>query len=398
MLKYAENLENIICDNLKKKDLLENKDIISWITNRYLTLVLELEFFSNNKVANIINRAFLPKELVYYCDVYLKKKKVEEFDNEYVRYISLKTGLNNEERREKYKSEVKELVDLTIRMMSGDAEAYREFCKTYEEYTYEKENSDLNDVVLRRFIPLGIIISLSRNQNNFLKLKDNEKSAIKNLRPFHARYIISDFKYEIGCLLGLRKRRKDTTELIDTFKQIVDDNTEVEMAEKEIEESLESVKLERDQYKSSLKLIQKSLDELSENLKTETQNIASEQIRDFFVSLNSAKYGNFLDKIPLTEELLKDIRRNERDFEIPQEVKRVLIFIKSVIKFIKDQGITPIEEINRVFEGTAEDIAEMDYIGEEFIDDEVKKLRVIAPGYKYKELIISIPKVEEVNE
>ena len=395
MLRFSENMGSIINENLKKKDLLEKKDIISWITNRYLTLVLELEFFSNNKVANIINRAFLPEELKYYCNVYLKKEEVTEFDLEYIRYISLKTGLNTEERREKYRLEVKELVDLILKTMAGDIEAYREFNKKYEEYTYERENSNLDDVVLRRFIPLGIVISLNRNKDNILGLKNNEKSAVKNLRPFQARYIISDFKYEFGCLLGLRKRRKNTTELIDSFKQIVEDSTEVE---EEIEESLESVKLERDQYKSSLRLIQKSLDELSEKLKEETQNIASEQIRDFFVSLNSAKYGNFLDKIPLTEELLKEIRKNEKDFDIPQEVKRVLIFIKSVIKFIKDQGITPIEEINRVFEGIAEDIAEMDYVGEEFIDDEIKKLRVIAPGYKYKDLIISIPKVEEVNE
>lgn len=395
MLKFSENMENIIKENLKKKDLLDKKDIISWITNRYLTLVLELEFFSNNKAANIINRAFSSEELKSYCELYLKKEKVIEFTSEYIRYISLKTGLNTEERREKYKLEVKELVELILKGISGDIGAYKEFNKKYEEYTYERENSDLDDVVLRRFIPLGIVISLNRNQDNILKLGNIEKEAVKNLRPFHARYIISDFKYEFGCLLGLRRRRKDTAELIDSFKQIVEDSTEVE---EETEETLESVKLERDQYKSSLKLIQKSLDELSEKLKEETQNIALEQIRDFFVALNSTKYGNFLDKIPLTEELLKDIRKNESSYDIPQEIKRVLIFIKSVIKFIKDQGITPIEEINKVFNGTAEEITEMDYVGEEFIDDEVKKLRIIAPGYKYKDLIISIPKVEEVKE
>lgn len=395
MLKFAENMGNIMNENLKKKDLLEKKDIISWITNRYITLVLELEIFSNNKVANILNRSFSSEELGSYCELYLKKKKVDEFNPEYVRYISLKTGLNTEERREKYRLEVKELVELILKGINGDIEAYKQFNSKYEEYTYDRTSSNLNDAVLRRFIPLGIVISLSRNQKNPLKLESNEKEGVKNLRAVYARYIISDFKYELGCLFGIRKRRKDTAELIDSFKQMVEDSTEVE---EEVEETLESVKLERDQYKSSLRLIQKSLDELSEKLKEETQNLALEQIRDFFVALNSTKYGNFLDKIPLTEELLKDIRKNERDFAIPQEVKRVLIFIKSVIKFIKDQGITPIEEINRVFEGTAEDIAEMDYVGEEFIDDEIKKLKVIAPGYKYKDLIISIPKVEEVNE
>ena len=119
--------------------------------------------------------------------------------------------------------------------------------------------------------------------------------------------------------------------------------------------------------------------------KTLEENFNEEQIKEFFVSLNSGKYGNVLDKIPLTEELLKDIRKN--NIEIPQELKKILMFIKSIIKFIKDTGIVPIREMGNVFIGTAEDIAEMDYTGNEFREGEVKKLKVIAPGYKYKDII-----------
>lgn len=393
MLKYGENIRNVIVTDLEKNGLTNVKEIQHWITNKYLTLVLELEVLSDSRVQGILNKNFTDEELKLYSKNYLDREMINGFEREQVRRISQKTGVNTDERKKEYKKRVKELVQLSLNMINGDIEAYKEFLEKYEKYAFDRD--EVVNKGMQKFIPLGIMISLSRNQENPLKLENIDKMNLKNLSYITARHIVSDIKYEMGCLLGLRKRRQDTTELIDSFKQIVEDSTEVE---EEVEESLESIKLERDQYKSSLKLIQKSLDELSEKLKKETQNIALEQIRDFFVGLNSAKYGNFLDKIPLTEELLKDIRKNESSYDIPQEVKRVLIFIKSVIKFIKDQGITPIEDMNRVFEGTAEDIAEMDYVGEEFIDNEVKKLRVIAPGYKYKDLIISIPKVKEVNE
>lgn len=393
MLKYGENIRNVIVTDLEKNGLTNVKEIQHWITNKYLTLVLELEALSDSRVQGILNKNFTDEELKLYSKNYLDREMINGFEREQVRRISQKTGVNTDERKKEYKKRVKELVQLSLNMVNGDIEAYKEFLEKYEKYAFDRD--EVANKGMQKFIPLGIMISLSRNQENPLKLENIDKMNLKNLSYITARHMVSDIRYEMGCLLGLRKRRQDTIELIDNFKQIVEDSTEVE---EEVEESLESIKLERDQYKSSLKLIQKSLDELSEKLKKETQNIALEQIRDFFVGLNSAKYGNFLDRIPLTEELLKDIRKNESSYDIPQEVKRVLIFIKSVIKFIKDQGITPIEEMNRVFEGTAEDIAEMDYVGEEFIDNEVKKLRVIAPGYKYKDLIISIPKVEEVNE
>ena len=393
ILTNAEEIKNVLRQDLEKHDLTNGRIIENQITNKYITLVLELNDLSDSRVQGILNRNFNDEELKVYSKDYLNREMTNGFAREQIRRISQKTGVNTDERKKEYKRRVAELYQLILKMLNGNIEAYKEFLIKYEKYAFDKE--EIQNKGMQKFIPLGIMITLSRDKENPLNLESIDKKHLKNLNYLTARHIVSDIRYEIGCLLGLRKRRKDTTELIDSFKQIIEDSTEVE---EEIEENLEAIKLERDQYKSSLRLIQKSVDELSEKLKEETKNLASEQIREFFVSLNSAKYGNFLDKIPLTEDLLKDIRKNEDKYNIPQEVKRVLIFIKSVIKFIKDQGITPIDEIDRVFEGTAEDIAEMDYVGEEFIDDEVKKMKVIAPGYKYKDLIISIPKVEEVNE
>lgn len=391
-MKYSKEVKSIIVDNLEKNNMFEVSDKQNAITNKFITLFLELKYFNEIKVQNILTKEFTLEELKKYSKEYLNNEIVKDFEREQVHRISQKTGINTEERKQEFKRRVTELEQLLLKMIDGDIEAYKEFNEKYEKYVFDK--NEVQNRGMQKFIPLGMIISLSRNLENPLELAKEEKFGLRNLSYFVAKRIISDIKYEIGYLQGLRKKRKDTAELLDSFKQVVEDSTELDENE---EESLESIKLERDQYKKSLQFIQKSLNELSENLEEETQNMVAEQIKEFFVSLNSAKYGNFLDKIPLTEELLRSIRKNEIEAEIPQEIKRVLMFIKSVIKFVKDQGITPIDEVNRVFEGTAEEIAEMDYVGEEFIDDEVKKMRVIAPGYKYKNLIISIPKVEEVK-
>lgn len=392
MLKFEKEVKERIENKLEKEGMFD-KNIINWITNRYLTLVLELDKIFDEKVLAILTKSFSVEELKKYSKEYLQYSWKTEIDRDFVHILSKKTGLNNEERKNEYKTKVRELVELIFKMSNGNKDAYQEFSDKYDKYVFDKESTENRG--LRKFIPLGILICLSRYQGNPLNFSNIEKSAIKNLDRRTAIFVISDIRSEVGCLLGLRKRKKDAAELLNDFKTMIEDSAENDDSDKK-DETIESIKLERDQYKSSLILIQKSFDELVENLQEETKNIASEQIKEFFISLNSGKYGNFLDKIPLTEDLLKEIRTN--NIEVPQEVKRVLIFIKSVIKFIKDQGVTPIKEVNTIFEGTAEDIAQMDYVGEEFLGDEVKKLRVVAPGYTYKDYIISIPKVEEVNE
>ena len=392
MLKFEKEVKEAIKNKLEKEGMFDKK-IINWVTNKFLTLVLELDVTSDGRVLAILTKSFSMEELEKYSKEYLQYSWKYEIDREFAHILSRKTGLNNEERKNEYKTKVRELVQLILNAINGDKQAYQEFVEKYDKYVFDKSESE--NLGLKKFIPLGILICLSRNQDNPLNFSNIEKFAMKNVDRRTATFVVSDIRSEVGCLLGLRKRKKDATELLNDFKTMIEDSAENDDSDKK-DETIESIKLERDQYKSSLILIQKSFDELVENLQEETKNIASEQIKEFFISLNSGKYGNFLDKIPLTEDLLKEIRTN--NIEVPQEVKRVLIFIKSVIKFIKDQGVTPIKEVNTIFEGTAEDIAQMDYVGEEFLGDEVKKLRVVAPGYTYKDYIISIPKVEEVNE
>ena len=393
MLKYENLIKTLIVDYLKKEDLYGKKDIDNWIMDNIITQVL----FSNTQgiqgFLNSTERKFSKVETGYFIQKYLRHIGKKEFDIEHVIALLRKFGMNNEERRNQYREKVHALCELLLKAFDGDVEAYKEFVNKYTEELYEH---NIEKKYYRRHIPVGILLYLSGDRNNPLNIDKNLAMEIKNIPSMKANSLITDIKNEIGYDLGLRKRKKDSNDLINDVKMLVVESDENDEEEEKIE-TIETLRLERDQYRSSLKLIEKNMDELLENIKEESESIANEEIRDFFVSLNSDKYGNFLDKIPLTEDTLRDIRKNNLDKGLPQEVKKVLMFIKAIIKFLKDQNITPIKTLNEEFEGTAEDIATMDYKGTEFIDNEKKKLRVIATGYKYKDMIISIPKVEEVE-
>lgn len=393
MLKYENLIKTLIVDYLKKEELYGKKDIDNWIMDNIITQVL----FSNTQgiqgFLNSTERKFSKVETGYFIQKYLRYVDKKEFDIEHVIALLRKFGMNNEERRNQYREKVHALCELLLKAFDGDVEAYKEFVNKYTEELYEH---NIEKRYYRRHIPVGILLYLSGDRNNPLNIDKNLAMEIKNIPSMKANSLITDIKNEIGYDLGLRKRKKDSNDLINDVKMLVVESDENDEEEEKIE-TIETLRLERDQYRSSLKLIEKNMDELLENIKEESESIANEEIRDFFVSLNSDKYGNFLDKIPLTEDTLRDIRKNNLDKGLPQEVKKVLMFIKAIIKFLKDQNITPIKTLNEEFEGTAEDIATMDYKGTEFIDNEKKKLRVIATGYKYKDMIISIPKVEEVE-
>ena len=401
MLKFQNEVRNMVLDFLKREKLEDARDDNTLILYRVLRKVLTTDDFDESYLASHLRRKYSKEQLGdFFAKVVLREPGKAEplyVDAHYARRILGKVGLNQPEKRVFYRGAVEDIFDSMIALCNGNPEEYKEVTEKYDKYVRNNHVPGMRS--LSRFIPLGVLIMLLNNDNNYLDISYKVKGQTKCIPWQKAKYLIFDIKNELGYELGAKKRRKDTSELIDNVKLIVEETSEENETEEDEEkvETIESLRLERDQYRSSLKLIEKNMDDLLERIKEETENIANEQIRDFFVSLNSGKYGNFLDKMPLTEETLKDIRRNNLDRDLPQEVKRVLIFIKAVLKFINDQGITPIRPINEVFEGTAEDIAKMDYSGSPFIGNEKKELKIVASGYKYKDMVISIPKVEEVE-
>lgn len=139
-------------------------------------------------------------------------------------------------------------------------------------------------------------------------------------------------------------------------------------------------------------MLQDLQDEFEEQL--ETSKI--KELTDFFAKLNSEKYGCILDELLITRKGIDELRKS--DYELPIEINGLLIMVKKLIQFVRDSHIEPMMKINSIREVIASDIEFCNYEGTPFTTpDEKKKVKVVSPGwiYKDKELQISRPKVKE---
>ena len=120
------------------------------------------------------------------------------------------------------------------------------------------------------------------------------------------------------------------------------------------------------------------------------------ELTDFFALLNSEKYGYLLDELLVVRKGVDELRK--KNYQLPIEINGLLIMVKKMIQFVRDSHIEPIMKPGTVREVTAADIEFCNYEGTPFEEaDETKLVKVISPGwvYKDKEVQISRPKIRE---
>lgn len=392
MLKLKEEIDNEIGKFIKRKTWPENT--LYKIEYKFLKVILETGESSFSNYAIKLKEILTDEEMKTFQNEFLKNGgNTSYIPNETILLLLKKKGINTKERIEKFINQVRELGSLLIQTINGDIESYKLFDDKYQEYAFSKEQQSF----FQKHIPNGVLIYILDIYDD---LKDLSKKypQIQSMPFSYYKYLITDFQQNLGEEFGLKKRKKalDILEDTKTMMNELSNENNIDSEDEGINE-IEKLKFERDAYKSSLSFIQNNFNELKERIEEEALEAKKISVGEFFTTLNSERYGKFLDKVPYAEELLTRIRKEKLDKDVPSEIKSVMMFIKQVIKFIKDSGIEPIEEYNKVFHGTADEIANMNYIGEPFFqENEIKKLKVDAPGYRYNDIIISIPTVSEV--
>ena len=138
------------------------------------------------------------------------------------------------------------------------------------------------------------------------------------------------------------------------------------------------------------------LQDLQDEFEEQLESSKIRELADFFVRLNSEKYGCILDELLVVRKGVDKLRKS--DYQLPMEIDGLLIMVKKLIQFVRDSHIEPVMKIQAVQEVTAADVEFCSYEGTAFASPkERKRVRVISPGwvYKDKELQISRPKVKE---
>lgn len=185
-------------------------------------------------------------------------------------------------------------------------------------------------------------------------------------------------------------------DMADAIQEVYSATSNLESESKQAEsQTLQKIARLENQLEQTEKMLQDLQNEFDEQIEV----IKITEFVKFFSKLNSEKYGCILDELLIIKKGVDELRK--KNYEIPIEINGLLIMVKKLILFIRDNHIEPIMKMNMIQEVTASDIESCNYEGTPFItENERKKVKVVSPGwvYKDKELQISRPKVKEESK
>lgn len=259
---------------------------------------------------------------------------------------------------------------------------------------------------------------------NCFKEKKREKMRTSEFRR------TDEIRRRIFCIMLFKKNRllmsKEDTKLLEKFgnkysKDLSFDINDILMnlcgvqresatqkavrrATETLKKELEKQEIENDTLKNDIEEHRKALEK--QEIENDTlKNDIEEQLQDerinFFAALNSEKYGCILDEIINALNGRKKLRK--QNIELPLEINGIFVLVDKIAKFVKNNGINPVMEPGAIKNMSVGEIEawNAEYSGTPFANaDEIKRVKVISPGwyYKDKEIQISRPKLLEYAE
>lgn len=117
---------------------------------------------------------------------------------------------------------------------------------------------------------------------------------------------------------------------------------------------------------------------------------------DVMTQMNSPAFGMLLDQFAAAEENLARLRRD--GFNIPKELESVAACVRLFMRAVRSFGVVPLREVGAALDIDLEQSEEFDYSGTEFESaDNIITIRIVSPGWKYKDTVFSRPRAVSVS-
>lgn len=288
------------------------------------------------------------------------------------------------ERRMTNQSERKELLIWAEKVSKAFEGAINGEKSSYELFENLRKGSALSNG--KKYDTQERIALLMIFENNPYLDIDGEKKRLHQLGNTYARYYLLDVSEIIADVYGYRSEddgKRDQGKTRPEFKALTYEQAVRRL--QRMENSLERTNL----------MLQDLQDEFEEQLEASKVK----ELTDFFAKLNSEKYGCILDELLVVRKGVEDLKKN--NYEIPLEINGLLIMVRKLIQFVRDSHIEPMMRINSIQEVTASEAENCNYEGTPFVgSDTKKKVKVVSPGwiYKEKDIQISRPKLKEEEQ
>ncbi len=135
--------------------------------------------------------------------------------------------------------------------------------------------------------------------------------------------------------------------------------------------------------------------------KTKDLDVRINQIREeikinFFKTLNSVKSGQLLDNFYQIKHKLAKLK--SQGWKPDKDTIQLEAIIHIFENFLKSQQITPIYKLDEIIDLPYSMLPQVNYRGEPFDENEIQKVSVKTPGWRFNEIIISKPDVIQYKE
>ena len=343
-MKYFTIYEQIMQSELKTAEYESYKNnAVGRINDEWLAILVALRYPKSH-----------PREMMER----IEEKKEFQISYEMLIRCLRSVNLDDPGKRCYILPQIEEAAENLKKALNGDKEAAQEFAEFASNMT-ERDNARGKMYFKAKYL-LVYLIWMDEEMKNM--------QYAQIARCYGERYcerVIRQLKKEINRQLGIKEEKK-------TAKDVLQ-KTEAVLASTERDydmtgsDELARLRFLNENYRNSLEMVQSMFD------------------------------GNLLDNLLVVEKNLANARKE--GIKLPPQLMSLGIIFKQLIRFVKDSGIEPIETVGREFHAAYEDISLLNYVGEPYEKDgEIKKLKVSTPGWRYGDVIISTPTVQEILE
>lgn len=208
-----------------------------------------------------------------------------------------------------------------------------------------------------------------------------DKEILKELKEKNFKYVT----YK-AFLLEMRKNNKNTrlNHSLRILSKVISIKESKEVFQgllEYLEKKLEGKKNEITEEKGTESEKEKVPKEIENKERTEQpqKEKSEEQVPTFFTEINSSKTDYLMDK------LLNLVNRLENQ----QDREEEFFLLKNLLKFLKNQGLSPIKKIGEELQVKLKDLEFGEYIGTPFELEEEKRVKIERAGWRYKREVIS---------
>ncbi len=185
---------------------------------------------------------------------------------------------------------------------------------------------------------------------------------IQDLSAVEAKNFFRDVDYEINR----QEKAFDIADLNDMINDSVQETAVKDDEEETLEDKIQNLEFQLQTTRSTLKFVQRSFDDMVANINARSARSQGRSGNEFFIRLNSERYGRLLDSAFLVETKMELLRKEKCRFHASGPLCRLLRTLRISSKPMAS-GLLMREGD---FEASADHLLYIVYEGEPFLGDE----------------------------